>query len=180
MDIPAVTGEYTPGSCRNSRKPMRLPPRHEMRPNSPALHAEQLRFPNQTHKEPRFAWLNSRKSPTTLSQDEKKTDVTSGTQNWLVYPKSTQDESTFPLHWIHSRLSFHIIYNKCLDILYNHPEIWSYFWWLYRASPSLTAKNIINLILVLIIWSCPCVELSLVLLEEGACSDQCILLTKCC
>ena len=40
---------------RNSRKPMRLPPRHEMRPDSPALHAEQLRFPNQTHKEPRFA-----------------------------------------------------------------------------------------------------------------------------
>ena len=42
MDIPAVTQEYTPGSCRNSRKPMRLPPRHEMRPDSPALHAEQL------------------------------------------------------------------------------------------------------------------------------------------
>ena len=28
---------------------MRLPPRHEMRPDSPALHAEQLRFPNKTH-----------------------------------------------------------------------------------------------------------------------------------
>ena len=47
MDIPVVTREYTPGSCRNSRKPMRLPPRHGMRPDSPALHAEQLRFPNQ-------------------------------------------------------------------------------------------------------------------------------------
>ena len=34
---------------------MRFPPRHEMRPDSPALHAEQLRFPNQTYKEPRFA-----------------------------------------------------------------------------------------------------------------------------
>ena len=45
MDIPSVTREYTPGSCRNSRKPMRLPPRHERRPHSPALHAEQLRFP---------------------------------------------------------------------------------------------------------------------------------------
>ena len=45
----------TPRACRNSRKSMRLPPRHEMRPDSPALHAEQLRFPNQTHKEPRFA-----------------------------------------------------------------------------------------------------------------------------
>ena len=31
--------------------------------------------------------------------------------------------STFPLHWIHSRLSFHIIYNKFLAILYNNPEI---------------------------------------------------------
>ena len=32
------------------------------------------------------------------------------------------------------------------------------FCWLYRASPSLAAKNIINLILVLTIWWCPCVE----------------------
>ena len=81
MGIPVVTRDYTPGACRNSRKPMRLPPRHEMRTDSPALHAEQLRFPNQTHKEPRFACLNSRESTTTLSQDEKNTDVTSGTQN---------------------------------------------------------------------------------------------------
>ena len=35
----------------------------------------------------------------------------------------------------------------------------SCFCWLYRAFPSLDAKNIINLILVLIIWWCPCVEL---------------------
>ena len=46
---------------------------------------------------------------------------------------------------------------------------WSCFCWLYRASPSLAAKNIINLISVLTIWSCSCVESSLVLLEEGAC-----------
>ena len=38
-----------------------------------------------------------------------------------------------------------------------------------RVSPSLAAKNIINLISVLTIWWCPCVESSLVLLEEGAC-----------
>ena len=44
---------------------------------------------------------------------------------------------------------------------------WSCFCWLYRASPSLAAKNMINLILVLTIWWCPCVESSLVLLEEG-------------
>ena len=33
---------------------------------------------------------------------------------------------------------------------------WSCFCWLYRASPSLDAKNIINLISVLTIWWCPC------------------------
>ena len=95
MDISIVTREYTTGVCRNSRKPMRLHPRHEIRPDSPALHAEQFRFHNQTHMEPRFAWLNSRESPTRLSQEEKNLDVTSGTQNWLVYPKSMQDEAHY-------------------------------------------------------------------------------------
>ena len=41
----------------------------------------------------------------------------------------------------------------------------SCFCWLYRACPSLAAKNIINLISVLGIWWCPCVESSLVLLD---------------
>ena len=50
---------------------------------------------------------------------------------------------------------------------------WSCFCWLYKASPSLAAKNIINLILVLTIWWCPCIDSSLVLLEEGVCYDQC-------
>ena len=53
MAIPAVTREYTPGSCRNSSNRMRHPPRWEMRLDSPALHAEQFRIPNQTRKEPR-------------------------------------------------------------------------------------------------------------------------------
>ena len=52
------------------------------------------------------------------------------------------------------------------------------FCWLYRVSPSLAAKNTINLISVLTIWWCPCVESSLVLLEEGVCYDQCVLLAK--
>ena len=56
----------------------------------------------------------------------------------------------------------------------------SCFCWLYRASLSLAAKNTISLILVLTIWWCPCVELSLVLLEEGVCYDQCVLLAKLC
>ena len=54
----------------------------------------------------------------------------------------------------------------------------SCFCWLYSASPPLSAKNIINLISVLTIWWCPCVESSLVLSEEGVCCDQCILLAK--
>ena len=51
---------------------------------------------------------------------------------------------------------------------------WPCFCWLNRASPSLAAKNIIHLILVLTIWWHPCVEPFLVLLEDGVCYDQCI------
>ena len=54
----------------------------------------------------------------------------------------------------------------------------SCFCWVYRASPSLAAKNIINLILLLSIWWCLCVDPPPVLLEKGICYDQCILLTK--
>ena len=54
----------------------------------------------------------------------------------------------------------------------------SCFCWLYRASPSMATKNIINLILVLTMCWCPCVESSLVFLEEGVCYDQCVLLAK--
>ena len=49
---------------------------------------------------------------------------------------------------------------------------------LYTASPSSAAKNIINLVLALTIWWCPCVESFLVLLEEGICYDQCIIFAK--
>ena len=55
---------------------------------------------------------------------------------------------------------------------------WSYFCWLYRASPSLAAKNIINLISVLTIWWCPCVASSPVLLEKGVFCDQYVLLAE--
>ena len=54
----------------------------------------------------------------------------------------------------------------------------SCFCWLYRAYSSLAAKNIINLILVLTAWWCPWVGSSLVLLEEGICYDQCVLLAN--
>ena len=55
---------------------------------------------------------------------------------------------------------------------------WPCFCWLYRASPSLVAKNIINLISILTIWWCSCVKSSLVLLEESVCYDQCVLLAN--
>ena len=54
----------------------------------------------------------------------------------------------------------------------------SYFYWLYRASPSLAAKNIINLIFIFMIWWSPRVVSSLMLLEEGVSNDQGILLAK--
>ena len=63
-------------------------------------------------------------------------------------------------------------------MIWSTVSCWSCFCWLYRASPSLAAKNIISLISVLTIWWCPCVECSLVLLEEGVCYDQCIFLAK--
>ena len=47
--------------------------------------------------------------------------------------------------------------------------------WLYRASPSSAAKNIINLISVLTMSWFPCVEFSLVLLGQGVCNHQCVL-----
>ena len=43
----------------------------------------------------------------------------------------------------------------------------SCFCWLYRTSPSLASKNIINLISVLTIWWCPCVESSLCVVGRG-------------
>ena len=59
-------------------------------------------------------------------------------------------------------------------------NFWSWFCQLNRASPSLATNNIISPILVLIIWWCPCVESSLVLLEECVFYDQCVLLAKLC
>ena len=56
----------------------------------------------------------------------------------------------------------------------------SFFCWLYRAFPSLTTKNTIKWIVVLTIWWCPCVELSLGLLQMGDCYDQRVLWTKFC
>ena len=55
---------------------------------------------------------------------------------------------------------------------------WSCFCWLYRASPSSVAENVVSLIWVLTIWWCPCEELSLALSEKGVCYAQCVILTR--
>ena len=52
---PRCNSRIYPRFLPQPRKPMRLSPPCEMRPDSPALCPEQLRFPNQTRKEPRFA-----------------------------------------------------------------------------------------------------------------------------
>ena len=96
MALPAVTREYTPGSRRNSRNPMRHSSRWKMRPASAALGAEQFRVANQTRKDPQCAWWNTRESPIPLSQEETNTAITSGVQNCSVYPKSYWDEAHFP------------------------------------------------------------------------------------
>ena len=51
----------------------------------------------------------------------------------------------------------------------------SCFCWLYRTSPSLAAKNIMNLISVLTIWWCLCVESSLVFYELGTFNNSTLL-----
>ena len=60
-----------------------------------------------------------------------KNPVTTREEHWchlrnaklIGVPQINSRWSTFPLHWIHSHLAFHIIYKKWLDILNNTPEI---------------------------------------------------------
>ena len=83
--------------------------------------------------------------------------------------------SSFP-YFLHIKPEF---WNKEL-MIWATVSSRSCFYWLYRAYPPLAAKNIINLILLLTICWCPCIELSLVSLEEDICYDQCVLLAKFC
>ena len=60
-----------------------------------------------------------------------KNTVTTREEHWchlknaksIGVPQINSRWSTFPLHWIHSHLAFHIIYNKWLEILFINPEI---------------------------------------------------------
>ena len=62
----------------------------------------------------------------------------------------------------------------------SHSQLLVLFLLTVQSFSILAAKNIINMISVLTIWCCPCVKSSLVLLEEGVCFDQCILLANLC
>ena len=115
MGIPVVTREYTPRAWRNSRKPMRLPLRHEMRPDSPNCMQSNCVFPikhirsldlldwtvesPQQHLTRREHWCHLRNA------------------ELIGVPQINSRWSTFPIHWIHSRLLFHIIYNFILPWL---------------------------------------------------------------
>ena len=70
-----------------------------------------LDFPDGTEENPKEHCHNKRR--TLMSPQKCKID-------WCNQINSRW--STFPLHWIHSHLAFHIIYNKWLYILYNNAE----------------------------------------------------------
>ena len=61
----------------------------------------------------------------------------------------------------------------------SHRQLLVFFFLLTVQSFSIFGcKNTINLISVSTIWCCPCIQSSLVLLEEGASYDQCVLLAN--
>ena len=104
MAIHAVTREYTPSACRNSRKLMRLPPRHMMRLDSlhcvlwssvfPIKDVMILDFPDGTEENPQEHCHNKRR--TLMSPQECKID-------WCT--PTTQDEAHF--HFIESIAILH-------------------------------------------------------------------------
>ena len=93
--------------------------------------------------------------------------------NWATEPNWTEWFSDFPYF-----LQFKSEFGNKEFMIWATFTSQSCLCWLCRASPSLVAKNIINLISVLTIWWYPCVESSLVLLEEGVNYDQGALLAK--
>ena len=96
------------------------------------------------------------------SWGRKESDMTEWAElNW------TKWSSGFPYF-----LQFKSVFGNKKFMIWATVSSLSWFCWVYRASPPLAAKDIINLILVLTVWWCQCVESSLMLLEEGVCYDQ--------
>ena len=99
---------------------------------------------------------------------------------------------SLPLLWIHTGFDLsHTWLAYCfsqfslvkLEFCYENLMIWAtvslFLLTLYSFS-IFGYKNVINLILVLTIWWCPCVKSSLVMLKKGACYNQYILLAEFC
>ena len=82
--------------------------------------------------------------------------------DWVTELNWTEWSSSFP-HFLQFKSEFDIKE----FMIWATVSSWSCFCWLYRASASSAAKNMINLISVLAIWWCPCVESSFILL--GGC-----------
>ena len=69
---------------------------------------------------------------------------------------------------------------EALALSYSQLQAFYFFFFTLQRFSILAAKDIINLILVLTIWWCLCVESSLGLLEKGLSYDQRVLLKKLC
>ena len=82
--------------------------------------------------------------------------------------------------WFRSYLNGLVIFLTFFNISLNFALRSSWFEPQSVQGPLYAAKNIINMISVLIFWWCPCVESSLLLLKNGVCYDVCVLLTKLC
>ena len=96
-------------------------------------------------------------------------------------------ESAKPMSYLNGLVVFSIFFNLSLNLAirssWSEPQPQLPPGLVFADSIELLhlwLKNIINLVLVLTIWWCPCAELSLVLLEEGVCYDKCVLLAKLC
>ena len=92
---------------------------------------------------------------------------------WATVHRVAESDTTERLHSLtHWPSGFPYFVQFKLKFCSKELMIWatvssrSCFCWLYQASPSLAAKNTIDLISVFTIWWCPCVESSLVLLEK--------------
>ena len=90
--------------------------------------------------------------------------------SWMTFTFTPEWSSSFPYF-----LQFKSEFCNEHFMIWATVSSWSCFCWLYRASPSLAAKNIIYLISVLTIWWYLFVESFLVLLEEGVFCEQCVL-----
>ena len=122
MATPAVTRAFIPGSSRNSRKTMKLPPRFEMISDSPALRAEQCLVPNQTGKG-LHVLDGTKESPPEVPNKSRRT-LMSPQECQVAQCSPNQLERTInSLLWLQSNGPFQIIQDDWLGFLWATPEI---------------------------------------------------------